>query len=229
MCFWKMKKYNSTEKEKRHLRKKALSETSDPVIVETNGGHGRMYATVYHDIIDGVVFEKNPKLTDWLCVQRPTWSVYEGDCVRAITAGAGKHLDVNFLDVDPFGSPWDILSAWFNSSRPHVPVLNVVVNDGLRNKLKTGSAWSVRVLHDYVDKYGNDLYGKYLELCKVMLADIASVQKYTLTKWLGYYCGYGHNMTHYWATLCRNSEDVDGILSRPTGIPPTLGDIRPTV
>jgi len=175
----------------------------DPVIMETHGGSGRLWKACYQSVERGVVFEKNPDWSGWLALQRPTWAVYEADCVRALRDGAGAHLTVNVLDLDPWGDPWPAIFAFFDSERPRAATLWVVVNDGLRQKVRMGGAWNVRTLQAMVSKYGNDLHDKYLEICREMMQQASARAGYSLASWAGYYCGHGRQMTHYLAELRR--------------------------
>jgi hypothetical protein len=174
------------------------------VIMETNGGYGRLYLRCYRHMESGVVFEKQPDKAEALARQRPGWAVYETDCVRALRAGVGGHLAVNFLDLDPYGEPWPVLDAFLESERPRADKLVVVVNDGLRQKLKMGSGWSVKSLRSVAQKKGNlALYSEYLQICRELVTEKAGRLDYRLSRWIGYYCGFGQQMTHYAAVLER--------------------------
>ncbi len=175
--------------------------------METHGSYGAIWNRCYMDIAQGVVFEKDPDKTKVLAVQRPTWAVYECDCEQALAAGIGAHLPVNFLDCDPYGEPWPVLDAFFLSERPFPPTLAIVVNDGLRQKLKMNGGWNVESLRDVVATYGNNvLYANYLDICKELLQEKASQRGYTLTRWAGYYCGHAQQMTHYAGLFTRDAD-----------------------
>jgi hypothetical protein len=150
-----------------------------------------------------VVFEKAPERAAVLGMQRPTWAVYEADCVMALAAGVGSHLPCNVLDVHPYGDPWPAITAFFESERPRPEIVFVVVNDGLRQKVRMGGAWNVGTLLGMVAKYGNALHGKYLEVCQELMTEKAAQAGYRLDRFAGYYCGHGHMMTHYLAVLSR--------------------------
>jgi len=197
----RIKKDNTTYLKKVHLRRSALSTVEDPIVMETNGGEGKIFERVYSHIISGVVFEKDPRKSTILGKQRPTWSVFECDCVGALSSNVGNHLDVNFLDIDPYGDPWKIVSAFLESDRNLPKILNIVVNDGLRQKAQLGGAWKASSLTSVVERFGNNIYGKYLDVCQFIMNEKASQHSYRMTRWHGYYCGYGNNMTHYWAVL----------------------------
>lgn len=200
------KRDNSTFREKAALRKVMLRQLGkQPVVMETHGGMGQVWAACYASLPEGVVFEKDEGRAAHLARQRPTWAVYEADCVEALEGGAGAHLTVDVLDVDPYGEPWPTLRAFFESDRPKAPRLWVVVNDGLRQKVKLGGAWSVGSLASIVERFGNDLHGRYLEVCEVMVGEIAAQAGYSLDRFTGYYCGYLSQMTHYLALLTQRS------------------------
>jgi hypothetical protein len=195
---------NSTFKLKASLRIKALRELELPVVMETHGGYGKLFARSYSHLSEGIVFEKKPEKTAVLAKQRPGWGVYEADCVAALRAGVGAHLPVNFLDLDPYGEPWPILDAFLESERPKPDRLVVVVNDGLRQKLKMNGGWSVASLADAVERFGNAaFYPRYLDICRWMLKEKAARAGYALRRWTAYHCGCQQMMTHYAATLER--------------------------
>lgn len=185
------------------LRRTALAQLSGtPVIVETHGGVGDVWSAVYRDVAEGVVFEKDPFKVVKLASQRPSWAVYEADCVSALTGGAGGHLCANLLDVDPYGSAWPTIQAFFRSERPRADKVAVVVNDGLRMKIRGGGAWDTKILEPMVQRHGNDLWSRYLEVCEELMSETAEAAGYTVSFFDGYYCGIEKKMTHYLSVLC---------------------------
>lgn len=197
---------NTTLDLKVALRLNLLRHIADPVILETHGGYGHVWLRCYFNFAQGVVIEKNPDKAETLARQRPTWSVVEGDCVKAVAAGMGDHLPINLVDVDPYGEPWPVLSALFESTRPWPPTLGIVVNDGLKQKIQLGAAWDINSMHRMVEKYGNAYISEhYLEIAREMLADLAAPQGYTITQWTAYHCGRNLMMSHYAAVLQRPS------------------------
>lgn len=201
----KRKRDNSTYTQKVHLRQRALDllGIDCPVVMETHGGAGKLFDKVYAHLPRGVVFEKDIKKADRLGLQRPTWAVYEADCVAALGAGAGGHIAVDLLDVDPYGECWLAISAFFGSQRPFAPRMVIVVNDGLRQSLSLGKAWSVGSMRGMVERFGNDLHPVYLEVCEVLLKEKAADAGYTVSRFHGYYCGYSQANTHFLAVLER--------------------------
>lgn len=195
-----MKKDNSTFRQKVVLRKEMLKHIESPVIMETHGGLGKLYNACYQGIDSGVVFEKDPRKAGRLGLQRPTWAVYEADSTEAIRAGVGNHLEVNILDLDPYGEPWPTIEAFFNSDRLFPDMLFVAVNDGLRQKLRIGG-WDVGSMQGIVSKYGNNLQDIYLDVCRELMQEKAAKAGYSLNRFVGYYCGHAKQMTHYLAEL----------------------------
>jgi len=177
--------------------------TKPPVILETHGGLGRLWAACYAGVGAGVVFEKDEGKAAYLARQRPTWAVYEADCIGALVGGAGAHLEVNVLDLDPWGEPWPAIQAFFASDRPRAARLWVVVNDGLRENIRAGQAWRVESLKGMVQKYGNDLFARYLDVCRELLTEKAAQAGYSLDRFAGYHCGHTEVTTHYLALLVR--------------------------
>ena len=199
------KKDNSTFLLKVSLRHNVLKEIENPIVMETHGGYGHIGARCYFGLPEGVVFEKDAAKSAALAQQRPAWAVYECDCIAAIHAGVGAHLPVNFLDLDPYGEPWPVLDAFFGSERRFPRRLAIAVNDGLRLKLKTGTAWATHSLQEAVQRFGNAaIYPRYLDVCRWLLAKKAGQRGYSLTRWAGYYCGHAEQMTHYAAVLERD-------------------------
>lgn len=197
-----MAKDNSTFREKVAIRRHALQAiNTDPVICESHGGTGKLYRALYAEISSGMVIEKDQAKFKLLIHQRPTWSVYRGDSERVISAGCGAHLPINFLDLDPYGTPWPVLDAWIDSPRPKAPRLIVVVNDGLRQKIKLGGAWSVGGFEEVTQRFGSDIYDQYLAVCQWLMQQKAAQAGYTLSRFEGYYCGHNQAMTHYLAVL----------------------------
>lgn len=138
--------------------------------------------------------------------QRPTWSVIQAKSEDALAMGCGDHLSVDLLDVDPYGEPWPTLDAFFSSDRPRVERLGVVVNDGLRQKLRLAGGWSVRSMRQAVERWGNAaIYEKYLDVARWKIEQIAARQHYTVSHWTGYHCGNKQDMTHYAAVLERRA------------------------
>jgi hypothetical protein len=184
------------------LLRRALSNA--PVVLETHGGEGLLYRASYADCSMGLVFERDNAKVAALAAQRPTWAVYQADCVAAIGAGVGSEVPVTLLDVDPWGDPWPVLKAFFSTPREPVPQLGVVVNDGLRQKLKLHGGWTSRSMERAVLTWGNDaLHDNYLEVCREELELLAAAAGYRIDRWTGYYGGHAQQMTHYAAVLTR--------------------------
>lgn len=197
-----MKKDNSTFSHKRSLRLRMLRQINNPIILETNGGYGKLYDACYSNVPLGVVIERDAKKSAFLAEQRQTWAVYQADCIAALSEGLGKQFAVNFVDIDPYGDPWPIVDAFLGSDRPRPKRLIIVVNDGLRQKIQLGGAWSTRSLASAVSKFGNDFIGaEYLKVCRWMMDRKATQAGYALGSFVGYHCGHLGQITHYGAVL----------------------------
>ncbi len=200
-----MQKDNSTLPLKVSLRRKLLRLIDNPVVLETHGGFGTVWAQCYFDLSGGVVMEKDATKADALAKQRPTWAVYECDSAFALSHGVGSHLPINVFDIDPYGQCWltlDAIMVGFSGKFPDVWA--IVVNDGLRQKLMTSGSWSVQSLREIVEKYGDGYaYRNYLSVCQELVATKSASVGYTLAQWAGYYCGHDDNMTHFAAVLVR--------------------------
>jgi hypothetical protein len=201
-------KDNQTFRHKKALRLKALEMLAargitQPVVMETHGGAGVLWNACYPTLAQGVVFEQEPGKVARLAKQRPTWAVYEADCVSALRGGAGAHLAVELLDVDPYGECWPTLEAYFSSTRPLPPVMVLVVNDGLRQTLALQRAWATASMQGAVGRHGNDLHPIYLEVCEELVNEKVAAAGYRVNHFAGYYCGVHQNMTHFLALLER--------------------------
>ena len=107
-------KDNKTLVEKTHLRKQMLAKLdTEPCILETHGGTGELFLRCYADVREGAVFETDPKKAVTLLKQRPTWAVYESDCIWSLENGVASHLPINFIDFDPYGAAWEVIQAFF--------------------------------------------------------------------------------------------------------------------
>jgi hypothetical protein len=119
-------------------------------------------------------------------------------------------MSLGLIDLDPYGSPFDVMEAIFcGERREFAPVVQLVVNDGLRQKVGLGGAWHTERLKPLVRKYGNDLYPVYLEVARELTEQIVAGAGFRVAQWTGYYCGANHNMTHYWATLARGPAEAN--------------------
>lgn len=197
------KKDNSTIDRKVALRRQALRGVPlDAPILETHGGYGRIFERVYYRH-RGVVLEKDDRKVALLARQRPAWRVYHGLAEKALAAGLANDVPFSFIDLDPYGSPFDVLDAIFQPGRALAPKVELVVNDGMRNKVRVGGAWHVHCLREIVERHGNDLLAVYLDVAREMVEKIAQRVGYVITAWKGYYCGSNNDMTHYHATLER--------------------------
>lgn len=196
---------NSTFPLKVKLRRRALKQLAEePVVIETHAGFGRLYSRCYKHVVRGVAFEIKAERTGALALQRPTWAIYEGDCIPALAAGIGSHLTANFIDIDPYGEPWPTIDALFSSKRTWPQRLVVVVNDGLRHKVRIGAGWKVKSLRAAIERHGNaHANDHYLEICRELMAEKAGQAGYELVRWSGYHCGRMQMMTHYAAVFER--------------------------
>ena len=198
---------------KTRLRRLALQRLLDaPVILETHGGEGALFRQCYMDVKQGVVIEKDPRKTEILAEQRPTWAVYEGDSAELIQAGVGGHLPINFLDCDPYGAAFDVLEAFFSSDRPFPNRFMVVVHDGLQGRLRRFGGWDQPCLQPFIQQLGEaGLKKKYLAICRTLLRERAALANYEIEHFRG---TTAERHTHYFAELVQadsnNSSWADG-------------------
>jgi hypothetical protein len=199
-----MQKDNSTGERKVALRKQALALcAADAPILETHGGYGRIGERCY-DGRTGLVIEKDGTKAEHLAQARPSWRVYQGECEKALAAGLGADLAFGLIDLDPYGSPLPVLRAIFSSQRKLPDQVQLVVNDGSRQRVRVGRAWATEVLKAAVRRHGNQLYHCYLEVARELVEETVAGAGFSVATWRGYYCGNKNDMTHYWAALVRN-------------------------
>ncbi|OFX13213.1 MAG: hypothetical protein A2Z18_11135 [Armatimonadetes bacterium RBG_16_58_9] len=185
------------------------------MILETHGGTGRLWARCYSHVAHGIVFESDSEKASHLARQRPAWAVYQADCEKALASAVGDHLPVNFLDLDPWGSPWPTIGAFFAGIKPTVERLVVVVHDGLRNRLRMNMGWRTGGLEAVVERIGNqDCFANYKEICRDLMKEKAAESGYQLSRWAAFYTAIdrkhgdlgvlsGQDSTHYAAVLTK--------------------------
>ena len=202
-----MQKDNTTFASKKKDRLEAIRLlTEPPVILETNGGMGELYNHCYHGIKNGVVFEKDKKKAVFLAEQRPSWDVWNCDCVNGIKNGIGGNKKFNLIDIDPYGSCWDIVDAVFMNGRKLAKRLVIVCNDGMRQKIQISGAGNIKQLIEIKRQYGNNIHPKYLEVCKKLLNQKAATRGLRVSSFKGYYCGHQGQMTHWLAEIFNDAE-----------------------
>lgn len=203
-----VKKDNAGLDEKLRLRRAALEALGvrSPVIVEAYAGLGvigsRLYVT---RSAAGVAIEKDEAKACRLATDRPTWRVYEGDCIRALAAGLAADLEVSLLDLDPYGDPWLAHRAFWESERKRAPRLAVVVNDGLGKRTKMGMSWTTGSLRPIVARFGQDIFGdQYLTCCRWAMGRDSAKAGYRLLDFRGFRGGHGGQMSHFYGIFERD-------------------------
>ena len=199
-------KDNKTFVEKSHLRRLMLEKVETPVICETHGGRGDLFRRCYATVDTGIVFEKDAMKAEVLVRQRPNWAVYESDCVWALKNGVGSHLEINFMDCDPYGQAWQVLKAFFESDRPRADRVVLVVHDGVRNRIGRFGASDIDVFQDVITKVGEiHLYRNYIEVCEDMLTERAESAGYAVEAFGGFYSKRDKDQTHFFAELIKRN------------------------
>ena len=195
-----VQKDNPTINHKVALRRRALDllrddGITDPAILECYGGNGEVWKKVYSTLRRGVVFDVDPNKAFRLAKQRPSWSVFEGDCVAAIEQGIGDHLAFDLIDIDPYGSHFPALRAFLTSKRPRKDRFVTVINDGQRQAVQINLSWKIPALKSQVAKHGNNLYPIYREVCEDVWREWADELGYAIPTLYSFYAGDKHNMT----------------------------------
>lgn len=111
--------------------------------------------------------------------------------------------DIDLLDVDPYGAAFDTIEAFFTSRRPFAQRMAVAVNCGGRQKLTINGGWLWKTMRPIVEKYGNDLHGVYLEICRELVTGYVAHAGYAVSHFGGYYAGVNSQLTHYLVMLER--------------------------
>lgn len=194
-----MKKDNAGLAEKVRLRLEALKHLdATPYVLECYAGRGEIGARLYGE--RGIAIEKDEVKAALLARRRPSWAVYEGDCVAALRAGLAAEEPVNFVDVDPYGDPWPAVEAFLSRRESSGPVV-VAVNDGLGKTIKMGNSWKIKSLSRAVDHFGSDLWDIYPKVCRWLFGEIATENGYRLEHFAAFRGGASQQMTHYCAVL----------------------------
>lgn len=197
------KKDNGSRGVKAYVRHELMRVLPPSAVLETCGGSGGMYNDCYRGL-PGVVIEKNTRKAEALAEQRPTWAVYEGDAEKIVAAGAGFHLHISFVDIDPYGDPWPLVDAVFSRAKDLPDTWGLVVNDGLKRFLMLGRAWKLERFRKYVEEHGNkNIPGMYPQICREMIEQKAHACGAGLSWWLCRSGGHGRQMTHYAAVISR--------------------------
>ena len=195
---------NSTGAQKIALRRAVLLDAPRrPVVLETHGGFGRIYERTWFKASTGVVIEKDEDKVEHLAQQRPNWRVYQGDSLRALQGGLAADMAFDVIDLDPYGSTLEYLEAFASGGRAWPDRWQLVANDGMKQKLRLGGAWSVKVLRSVVEQQGNDLYDRYLPIVRDAVRSMAARIGFRVVGWHGYHTGDDHDMTHYRAVMER--------------------------
>lgn len=196
-----MKKDNAGKQEKVYFRQQLLNEITPTAVMETNGGCGTLYNSLYRPF-PGVVFEKKEEKAEALAKQRPGWSVYANDCITCIRHGVGFHLPINFFDVDPYGECWPIVEAIFSQASRLPDRFGLVVNDGLKRFLMLGRGWKSPWVNAYIPRFGNNhLADHYHEICYDIIDKMSAVSGYKIDRWVCGTSGHGGQMTHFCAVF----------------------------
>ena len=194
------KKDNSTYDRKVTLRLNTLKALGVPAkIVETHGGNGRLYQRCYTTCPPGVVFELDDTRAGQLAIDRPTWAVYACRSEDALDQGVGFHHAPNFFDFDPHGASWPcFFAAVKHADRWDKGPVSFVVNDGDRQHVRLGRAWTSECFHDAIAVFGNHkMFDRYLDVCRwIVDRQVAKIGR-RVTHWAGYYCGALKGMTHF--------------------------------
>jgi len=198
-----LRKDNAGKWIKLAIREKLLAKIDGPRVLEAYGGKGELGKALYL-LYPGAVFEKNEAKTSYLSEQRPMWAVYEGDCVKAMEAGIGFHHKPNFIDIDPYGTPWPALRAVFANADVLPDRLGVVVNDGLRRFAMLGCAWKCEDLAEHVKRLGNSgVHKHWLAVVRELFDEVAGRAGFVVREWAIKSAGHGDQMTHYAAIVER--------------------------
>ena len=203
--YWESKD-NKSFLEKSHLRRLMLKKVDTPVILETHGGRGDLFRRCYAGVETGIVFETDALKAEALVRQRPNWAVYESDCVWGLKSGVGSHLEVNFIDADPYGQAWQALHAFFESDRPRADKVVLVVHDGMRRNLKWYGVHNMKFFQSVVEKVGEiALARNYIEACEEMLTEIVELAGYAVESFGGFYSRKDKDRTHFFAELTKRN------------------------
>jgi len=202
-----MKRDNKGLKDKLVLRRRALSYAMDGPCLEAYAGYGLLFEELYRQRFPvGIAFDKNRDKAAHLARSRPEWAVYESDPVPAFSARLHQDVPFSFVDIDPYGACWPLLTSLFHERQAFQDTVVIAVNDGLREHLKWGHGGDFGVPPEF---WGSE-YDQYLALCKILIEKKAEQIGYNLLRFEGFYAGYQNQMTHFYATLTKASSLTRG-------------------
>lgn len=125
-----MKRDNGARIGKERLRQRlARSLEADAKVLDCFAGEGAMYHAVWSRFA-GATIDKDRAKALRAAAERPRWSVYAGETVSAIRGGWMRHVPFDLVDVDAYGSPWDVVHAWILSNRERAELTTLVLTDG---------------------------------------------------------------------------------------------------
>jgi len=197
-------KDNSGIEEKIAVRREGISWLQrTPKVLELFAGRGKIYRVVYKHFNGGVAFEKDQDKAASIARQRPTWRIYEADCVAGIRHGLTFGDKFSFIDLDPYGNPWESLNAVFEEGLFRDSCV-VAVNDGMRIKLRVNGGRDVKSVRPMWKKFGG-LHDCYLQACRWQINKKAANAGFDVDRFTGIYGGHNDQMTHYLFKLNRSS------------------------
>ena len=122
----------------------------------------------------------------------------------------GSHLEINFIDADPYGAAWHVLQAFFDSERPRAEQVVLVVHDGVRGSLQRFGSLNMDIFAPIVEQIGElGLYRNYLDVCEQLLNDVVSGDTgYVVTGFGGFYSRRDKNQTHFFAELRKEAKEA---------------------
>lgn len=103
----------------------------DARILEVFAGEGRIYRACWARFPCGATMDLDEQKARAAARERPTWSVYSGNAMRALRAGWMGHVPFDVVDLDCWGAPWVFLQAMILSKRAWAPKTTVLLTDGV--------------------------------------------------------------------------------------------------
>ena len=120
--------------------------------------------------------------------------------------GVASHLDINFVDFDPYGAAWTVIEAFFESQRPRADRNSSSwYMTGVRSSLKRYGGARIGFFSRIVEQIGEiELYQNYLSVCEEQLFEIVAKAGYKTQAFGGFYSRADSDQTHFFAELQRD-------------------------
>lgn len=89
----------------------------DDDVLDLFAGDGMMYRHCWERAKRGATVDVDDKCVRLAAMERPGWSVFKVDAIKALRGGIWVDRRFSVIDVDCFGAPWPFIEAMFSCGR----------------------------------------------------------------------------------------------------------------